>query len=143
MQFLETNWVTFYNFRIKEFDDSLNEDHLDVLQIRKLCFAGKMLNKFSVYGLWHAFFHLLKKVNTNSMPHSLDTGIPEGQGRRAMAWRILLNYLPESRASWTNYLKKQRDLYHQFLGKSSKWSNGSNRLLCFDCSFQYPKNDIW
>ena len=95
-----------------------------------------MLNKFSVYGLWHAFFHLLKKVNTNSMPHSLDTGIPEGQGRRAMAWRILLNYLPESRASWTNYLKKQRDLYHQFLGKSSKWSIGSNRLLCFYFSIQ-------
>ena len=59
----------------------------------------------------------LKKVNTNFVPHSLDTGIPEGQGRRAMAWRILLNYLPESRESWTNYLKKQRDLYHQFLGK--------------------------
>ena len=62
-------------------------------------------------------FSPLKRVNTNFIPLSLDTGIPEGQGRRAMAWRILLNYLPESRASWTNYLKKQRDLYHQFLGK--------------------------
>ena len=62
-------------------------------------------------------FLTFKQANTHVIPHSLDTGIPEGQGRRAMAWRILLNYLPESRASWTNYLKKQRDLYHQFLGK--------------------------
>ena len=34
-----------------------------------------------------------------------------------MAWRILLNYLPESRQSWTDYLSKQRKLYNQFLGK--------------------------
>ena len=48
MQLLYTHWVTFYNFRIKEFDDSLNEDHLDVLQIRKLCFAGKIVNSFFI-----------------------------------------------------------------------------------------------
>ena len=34
-----------------------------------------------------------------------------------MAWRILLNYLPESRKSWPDYLNKQRTLYNQFLGK--------------------------
>ena len=27
-------------FRIKEFDDTINESQLDILQIRKLCFAG-------------------------------------------------------------------------------------------------------
>ena len=30
------------SFRIKEFDDAIQEDHLDILQIRKLCFAGKL-----------------------------------------------------------------------------------------------------
>ena len=44
-------------------------------------------------------------------------GVPEGQGRRATAWRILLNYLPESQQSWPDYLNKQRKLYNQFLGK--------------------------
>jgi len=72
---------TTYKARIKEFDDAIQEENLDILQIRKLCFAG----------------------------------VPEGQGRRAMAWRILLNYLPESRKSWPDYLNKQRTLYNQFL----------------------------
>ena len=44
------------------------------------------------------------------------TGVPEGQGRRAMAWRILLNYLPEKKDAWLEYLHKQRNLYDQFIG---------------------------
>ena len=30
------------SFRIKEFDDAIQEEHLDILQIRKLCFAGRL-----------------------------------------------------------------------------------------------------
>ena len=44
-------------------------------------------------------------------------GVPEGQGRRAMAWRMLLNYLPEGKREWKDYLTKQRNTYAQFLGK--------------------------
>jgi len=42
-------------------------------------------------------------------------GIPEGQGRRALAWRILFNYLPEDKTTWDDYLARQRDTYRQFL----------------------------
>ena len=47
----------------------------------------------------------------------LIVGVPEGQGRRAMAWRVLLNYLPENRETWSAYLYKQRCTYNQFVGK--------------------------
>ena len=33
-----------------------------------------------------------------------------------MAWRILLNYLPEKREAWVDYVHKQRTLYDQFIG---------------------------
>ena len=45
------------------------------------------------------------------------TGIPEGQGRRALSWRLLLNCLPPKRSQWAAYLNQQRELYQQFLGK--------------------------
>ena len=45
-------------------------------------------------------------------------GIPDGQGRRALAWRLLFNYLPLRRKDWKEYLEKLRKLYQQFLGKT-------------------------
>ena len=33
-------WFCSFTFRIKEFDETINEGQLDILQIRKLCFAG-------------------------------------------------------------------------------------------------------
>jgi len=42
-------------------------------------------------------------------------GIPEGRGRRALAWRLLFNYLPADKATWQDYLSRQRDTYRQFL----------------------------
>ena len=70
-------------FRVKEFDAALAASELDLLNVRKLCFAG----------------------------------IPEGQGRRALAWRLLFNYLPADRSSWKDYLQRQRHTYQQFLGE--------------------------
>ena len=32
---------SYANFRIKEFDDAIQKECLDMVQIRKLCFAGK------------------------------------------------------------------------------------------------------
>ncbi|KAL4689409.1 hypothetical protein H8959_012200 [Pygathrix nigripes] len=44
-----------------------------------------------------------------------DAGIPCEGGLRCLCWKILLNYLPLERASWTSILAKQRELYAQFL----------------------------
>ena len=43
-------------------------------------------------------------------------GIPEGKGRRALSWRILLNYLPTEKSSWKDDLHQQRQLYAQLSG---------------------------
>ncbi|KFO05143.1 TBC1 domain family member 13, partial [Balearica regulorum gibbericeps] len=43
------------------------------------------------------------------------TGIPFDGGLRCLCWKILLNYLPLEKALWSSLLKKQRDLYSQFL----------------------------
>ncbi|PKK24373.1 TBC1 domain family, member 13 [Columba livia] len=42
-------------------------------------------------------------------------GIPFDGGLRCLCWKILLNYLPLEKALWSSLLKKQRDLYSQFL----------------------------
>jgi hypothetical protein len=43
-------------------------------------------------------------------------GIPDDQGRRALCWRLLLNYLPIDKAKWPSYLTEKRALYKQFIG---------------------------
>ena len=40
-------------------------------------------------------------------------GIPEGRGRRALSWRLLLNYLPDKKSTWSESLNNQRQLYSQ------------------------------
>jgi len=42
-------------------------------------------------------------------------GIPEGGGRRAATWRILLGYLPPRKKVWSGVLEEQRALYHQLV----------------------------
>ncbi|MGH0170962.1 UNVERIFIED_CONTAM: hypothetical protein FKN15_070119 [Acipenser sinensis] len=42
-------------------------------------------------------------------------GIPFEGGLRALCWKILLNYLPTEQAIWDSFLKKQREIYTQFL----------------------------
>ena len=44
-------------------------------------------------------------------------GIPEGGGRRATAWRILLGYLPARRNMWEEACQAKRDLYSQLVGE--------------------------
>jgi hypothetical protein len=45
------------------------------------------------------------------------SGIPDERGRRALCWKLLLNYLPLTRASWKGTLKSKRELYRQFIGE--------------------------
>lgn len=42
-------------------------------------------------------------------------GIPDDQGKRALCWRLLLNYLPLERAKWDSFLEEKRNLYKQFI----------------------------
>ncbi|KAJ7307974.1 hypothetical protein JRQ81_008472 [Phrynocephalus forsythii] len=43
------------------------------------------------------------------------SGIPFEGGLRCLCWKILLNYLPVEKILWSSLLKKQRELYAQFL----------------------------
>ena len=43
-------------------------------------------------------------------------GVPEGRGRRALCWKLLLNYLPIEKALWKENLERQRQLYYQLTG---------------------------
>ncbi|XP_077399099.1 TBC1 domain family member 13 isoform X3 [Vanacampus margaritifer] len=42
-------------------------------------------------------------------------GIPFEGGIRALCWKILLNYLPLDQTRWDSFLKKEREVYSQFL----------------------------
>ncbi|XP_018323031.1 TBC1 domain family member 13 isoform X2 [Agrilus planipennis] len=60
-------------------------------------------------------------------------GIPDDQGKRAICWRLLLNYLPPERASWTAFLAQKRELYNHFIDEmiiipGSQCSEGDHPL---------------
>lgn len=46
------------------------------------------------------------------------SGIPDDQGKRALCWRLLLNYLPPERRKWEGVLQEKRNLYKQFISKT-------------------------
>ena len=56
------------------------------------------------------------KLDLSELQRLSKSGIPEGNGRRAAFWRILLHYLPLKTTQWSEYLSKQRKTYQQFLG---------------------------
>ena len=43
------------------------------------------------------------------------SGVPEGGGRRALAWRLLLGYLPGKRKHWAEVIREKRALYTQLI----------------------------
>ncbi|XP_043483431.1 TBC1 domain family member 13 isoform X2 [Leptopilina heterotoma] len=42
-------------------------------------------------------------------------GIPDEGGLRSLCWKLLLNYLPITRASWSETLTRKRELYRTFI----------------------------
>nr|CAD7574574.1 unnamed protein product [Timema californicum] len=67
--------------------------------------------------------------------HSL--GIPDEQGKRALCWKLLLNYLPPSRKTWSETLTRKRELYKQFIGnRPLSWDHtfggGGGGIICTD-----------
>jgi len=46
------------------------------------------------------------------------TGIPDEPGNlRPLCWKLLLNYLPPTKSSWLETLKRKRELYDTFIGE--------------------------
>ena len=56
-------------------------------------------------------------INDSNLRQLCFAGVPEGKGRRASAWRVLLNFLPKERGTWKDFLHQQRQLYAQLIGK--------------------------
>ncbi|XP_073975861.1 TBC1 domain family member 13 isoform X3 [Rhodnius prolixus] len=73
--------MAFYKARLKEFEDIIHGEEIDLKQLKNLCFNG----------------------------------IPDEQTNRALCWRLMLNYLPSNRISWSEMLARKRELYKQFI----------------------------
>jgi hypothetical protein len=56
-------------------------------------------------------------INHANLRQLCFAGIPEGKGRRALSWRLLLNFLPMEKKTWNDFLHQQRQLYAQLTGK--------------------------
>ncbi|XP_029108641.1 TBC1 domain family member 13-like isoform X1 [Scleropages formosus] len=56
-----------------------------------------------------------EKIDLKVLRELCFNGIPFEGGIRSLCWKILLNYLPLEQALWEPFLKKQRELYAQFL----------------------------
>ena len=55
-------------------------------------------------------------INHANLRQLCFAGIPEGKGRRALSWRLLLNFLPMEKKTWNDFLHQQRQLYAQLTG---------------------------
>ena len=44
-------------------------------------------------------------------------GIPDDGGRRAICWKLLLNYLPVQKDKWGEFLEKKRSQYLNFISR--------------------------
>lgn len=88
--------------RIKEFDEVLQSDIIDVAKLRTLCFNGMEISESS------------KVVITLSKPQ-LILGIPDTNGYRSLCWRLILGYLTPNKAEWKELLHNKRMVYKQFI----------------------------
>jgi len=58
-----------------------------------------------------------EKVSLAGLKELCYQGVPEGGGRRAQAWRILLGYLPLQRSVWPEVVREKRALYRQLVAE--------------------------
>lgn len=56
-----------------------------------------------------------ENINLKTLRELCFNGVPFEGGIRALCWKILLNYLPLDQTLWESFLKKQREVYSQFL----------------------------
>ncbi|VEN55951.1 unnamed protein product [Callosobruchus maculatus] len=63
--------------------------------------------------------HILDEdiINIRALKNLTFHGIPDDQGKRALCWRLLLNYLPPEKEKWMCHLQEKRNLYKQFINE--------------------------
>ncbi|XP_044732800.1 TBC1 domain family member 13 [Chrysoperla carnea] len=54
-------------------------------------------------------------INMTKLRTLCFSGIPDENGRRALCWKLLLNYLPSAKVSWSEILARKREIYRQFV----------------------------
>lgn len=57
------------------------------------------------------------KVNAGILRKIAQNGFPDEGSHRALAWRVLLGYLPPDNKEWETSLKQNRELYRKFVGE--------------------------
>ena len=93
-------------------DALLESEEIDFKELKNMAFAGSV-----------GPFKRPNKFHTNHIKHiKRFPGLPEGAGRRALCWRLLLRLLPTKRKQWKDEMHQQRKLYQQFLGKKEKYN---------------------
>lgn len=59
----------------------------------------------------------MKKEKKKRKKSVHSAGAPEEGGRRALCWKLLLNYLPLDTNQWDETLRKKRAQYQHFVGE--------------------------
>ncbi|XP_015596407.1 TBC1 domain family member 13 isoform X1 [Cephus cinctus] len=56
-----------------------------------------------------------EEIDITSLKRLCFHGVPDEGGLRPLCWKLLLNYLPSTRASWSETLSRKRELYKTFI----------------------------
>lgn len=116
--------------RLKEFDEVLQCEEIDLKTLRSLCFHGN--------------YHYKRGVDIviiicicNILLYTLYfLGIPDEGNYRSICWRLLLGLLVPKKSEWDSILRKKRELYQQFIGQFiTHFQNKQIFLLIYFCFF--------
>jgi len=80
-------------------------------------------------------------INDDNLRKLCFAGVPEGKGRRALAWRLLLNFLPMKKGTWNDFLHQQRQLYAQLIDEMILQPQSSKK--CEDHPLNPNPNSQW
>jgi len=83
------------------------------------------------------------KIDLKSLKEKSYRGIPEGNGRRSLTWRILLGYLPLDRDSWSTVVEQKRALYKQFVDEIIVQNPEANSPVIEDHPLNPNPNSNW
>lgn len=64
--------------------------------------------------------HVYQVLSVRIHAKIVSVGIPEDAGKRALCWKLLLNYMPLERKTWSSFLAKKREIYKNYIGKHKK-----------------------
>ncbi|KAK2984111.1 hypothetical protein RJ640_018136 [Escallonia rubra] len=85
-----------------------------------------------------------KEINLEKLQRFASSGLPDGGGLRAKAWKLLLGYLPASRDLWDKELTDNRTKYAKLKGElllnPSEFSRRNGKGLSFN--ERYADSDV-